>query len=328
MQYFYTQKEYEEYQYKRNLRSTSNGIGLLMILFMIAELVFSIVFVFASFLSGDSLTDAMDTAFGMTLINGLFSLITFFFVGIIFCLFRREPLAELFPFQKIGAGYLVMLVVIGVAFSLLSNYAADAVSRMFEMFGLTSSYSGGVEIEGTGDIFMSYLTIAVIPALAEEFAFRGIVMGMLKKYSGALAVIVSSAIFGLMHGNIIQIPFAFCGGLIFGFIALKTNSLLPGILIHFFNNGISVTLDILQTNTPLTENTVNIIFVILMIVLCILSFIFIRKIIKTKKDFFSFPDSNKGISFREKMKTVCSSPTLIVYTVMIIIYTVIVEMTQ
>ena len=174
---------------------------------------------------------------------------------------------------------------------------------------------------------MSYLTIAIIPALAEEFAFRGIVMGMLKKYSGALALIVSSAIFGLMHGNIVQIPFAFCGGLVFGFIALKTNSLLPGILIHFFNNGISVTLDILQNETPLTENTVNIIFAVLMIVLCILSFIFIRKIIKTKKDFFSFSDSNKGIPFREKMKTVCGSPTLIVYTVMIIVYTVIAEMT-
>ena len=327
MQYFYTQKEYEEYEYKRNLRKTSNSIGLLMILFMIAELVFSIVFVFASFLSGDSLTDAMDTAFGLTLLNGVFSLVIFFFVGIIFCVIRREPLAELFPFQKIGAGYLVMLVVIGITFSLLSNYAADAVSSMFEMFGLTSSYSGETEIEGTGDIFMSYLTIAIIPALAEEFAFRGIVMGMLKKYSGALALIVSSAIFGLMHGNIVQIPFAFCGGLVFGFIALKTNSLLPGILIHFFNNGISVTLDILQNETPLTENTVNIIFVVLMIVLCILSFIFIRKIIKTKKDFFTFSDSNKGIPFREKMKTVCGSPTLIVYTVMIIVYTVIVEMT-
>ena len=328
MQYFYTQKEYEEYQYKRNLRSTSNGIGLLMLLFMAAELMFTLSFVIFYFLSGSSIIDALETAFGMTLFNGVFSLVTFFFVGIIFCLIRREPLAELFPFQKIGAGYLMMLVVIGITFSLLSNYAADAVSSMFEMFGLTSSYSGGVEIEGNGDIFMSYLTVAVIPALAEEFAFRGIVMGMLKKYSGALAVIVSAAIFGLMHGNIIQIPFAFCGGLVFGFIALKTNSLLPGILIHFFNNGISVTLDILQTNTDLSENTVNIIFTAIVIVLCILSFIFIRKIIKTKKDFFSFPDSNKDLPFREKMKTVCGSPTLIVYTVMIIVYTVFVEITQ
>lgn len=322
MQYFYSQKEFEEYEYKRNLRKTANGVGLLLILFMITELVFSLVTVIAYIISGSSAEDALETALGMTLFNGVFSLVTFFFVGIIFCLIRKESFAQLFPFKKVGAGHLAMLVVIGITFSLLSNYVADAIISLFEMFGLTSSYSGSVEIEGSGDIFMSYLTIAIIPALAEEFAFRGIMMGMLRKYSDAMALIVSSAIFGLMHGNIVQIPFAFCGGLVFGFIALKTNSLLPGILIHFFNNALSVTLDLIVNNTEMTENVANIIFNALIIVLCVLSFLFIRKILKTHPDFLKFPDSNKGIPFREKMKTVCSSPTLIVYTVMIVNTTV------
>lgn len=325
MQYFYTQKEYEEYEYKKSLRKASNGIGLLLILFMVTEMMFTVVFAFASFFSGASVEAALQTAFGETLFNGVFSLVTFFFVGIIFCLIRRESFADLFPFQKVGAGYLVMLVVIGVTFSLLSNYVSDAIASLCEMFGLTSSYSGTVTIEGPEDIFMSYLEIAIIPALVEEFAFRGIIMGMLRKYSDALALIVSAAVFGLMHGNLVQIPFAFCGGLVFGFIALKTNSLLPGILIHFFNNALSVTLDLLSNNTALSEDTVNIIFIAIVIVLCVLSFFFIRRIVRTKKDFFSFPDSNKTIPFREKMKTVCGSPTLIVYLVMIVFYTVLVE---
>ena len=87
----------------------------------------------------------------------------------------------------------------------------------------------------------------------------------------------------------------------------------------------AVTFDLLSNNTSLTDNTVNIISNVLAVVLCTLSFIFIGILIKKKKKFFNFPDSNKGIPFREKMKTVCSSPTLIVYAVMILIYTVIVE---
>lgn len=325
MQYFYSQQEYEAYEYKRSLKKTSNAVGLLLILFMAMEIVFSLVFLVATWNGETSFIEALETAFGMTLFNGVFSLVTFFFVGLIFCLIRKENLAALFPFHKAGAGFVAMLVVIGITFSLLSNYVSDAVLSMFEMFGLTSTYSGEVEIEGTGDIFISYLTIAVIPALAEEFAFRGIIMGMFRKYSDALALIVSSAIFGLMHGNIVQIPFAFCGGLVFGFIALKTNSLLPGILIHFFNNALSVTLDLLANNTPLTENTVILIFNVIIVVLCILSAFFLVRIIKTRKDFLNFLDSNKGIPFREKMKTVCASPTLIVYTVMILNSTVLTE---
>ena len=327
MQYFYTQKQYEDYEYKRSLKRSANGIGLLLILFMITELVFSTAIIIITAMSGSSIEAAIATAFGETLFNGVFSLVTFFFVGIIFCLIRRENFADLFPFQKAGAKTVAMLVVIGLTLSLFSNYVADAVSQMFSMFGLTSSYSGTVESEGVSDIFMSYLTIALIPALAEEFAFRGIVMRMLRKYSDALALIVSSAIFGLMHGNMIQIPFAFCGGLIFGFIALKTNSLLPGIIVHFLNNATSVTLDLLSKDPAFAGNTTDILFCVLIIILSVLSFFFIRKIIKTKEGFFTFPDSNKQIPFREKMKTVCSSPTLIVYTVMIIIYTILVEAT-
>ncbi|MBQ6153455.1 MAG: CPBP family intramembrane metalloprotease [Ruminococcus sp.] len=327
MQYFYSQQEYEAYEYKRSLKKTSNSVGLLLILFMATELLFSTVFAVATYNGETSFLEALESVFGLTLFNGVFSLVTFFFVGLIFCLIRRESLASLFPFHKAGAGFVAMLVVIGVTFSLLSNYVSDAVLSMFEMFGLTSTYVGEVEIEGGGDIFMSYLTIAVIPALAEEFAFRGIIMGMFRKYSDALALVVSSAIFGLMHGNIVQIPFAFCGGLVFGFIMLKTNSLLPGILVHFFNNALSVTLDLLTKYTPLSDNAANLIFNAIIVMLCILSAFFLIRIIKTRKDFLNFPDSNKMIPFREKMKTVCSSPTMIVYTVMIVNYTIFAEIT-
>ena len=324
MTYFYSQKEYEEYEFKSRLRRDANGIGLLLILFLAGEFVFSFAYsliMVANGYAGDVFSETME----MLLLNGLYSLIIFFFIGIIFCLIRRESFSSLFPFEKAGAGLIAMLVVIGLTFSLLSNYVSDFVSQMFGMFGYTSSYSGSTEASTPMEILASYLTIAVIPALVEEFAFRGIIMGILRKHSDAMALIVSSAIFGLIHGNIIQIPFAFCGGLLFGFMVLKTNSLLPGILIHFFNNALSVTLDLMGGYWGMSEDLVNIIFCIIIIVLWVLSIFFIYRITKTKKDFLSFHDSDRVIPFRQKMRIVCTSPTLIVSTVMIIIYTVVTE---
>ncbi len=325
MQYFYSQKQFEEYQYRQALRKDTNAVGLLLILFFGTEILFSIVVAIVEIFSGANTTEILSSAFELMMFNGVFSLVTFFLVGIIFCLVRRESFARLFPFEKIKPSTLFMLVIIGLALSLLSNYVADAVSHMFSMFGFESSYTGSVETDERTSIFISYLTVAVIPAFAEEFAFRGIVMGILRRHSDALALIVSAAIFGIMHGNIIQIPFAFCGGLVFGFMVIKTNSLLPGILIHFLNNAIATTCDLLTEVPGITDDMVNIGFSLLILILIVLSAIFLFRIIKNDKNFFSFTDSDKMLPFREKMKITCSSPTLIVYTALMAVYTVFAE---
>ena len=50
----------------------------------------------------------------------------------------------------------------------------------------------------------------------------------------------SAMLFGFYHGNFIQMVFAFLCGLALGYVAVRTNSLLPSILIHMVNNGLSV----------------------------------------------------------------------------------------
>lgn len=54
------------------------------------------------------------------------------------------------------------------------------------------------------------------------------------------AIVVSSLIFGIVHGNWVQAPFAFVVGLALGWVYYHTGSLLPGILMHFVNNSTAV----------------------------------------------------------------------------------------
>lgn len=67
---------------------------------------------------------------------------------------------------------------------------------------------------------------------------------LLRKYGNGFAVLSISIVFGLLHGNVIQFVFAFLVGLILGYITVKTDSVVPAILVHALNNGMSVIVSI------------------------------------------------------------------------------------
>ena len=98
------------------------------------------------------------------------------------------------------------------------------------------------------------ISIAIMAPLVEELLFRGAIQGyMLRKGMKPLhAILIASAIFGIVHMNPIQIPFAFAIGMIFGWLYYRTGSVVPGIVGHFINNSIAC----LQMAT-LTEEEFN-----------------------------------------------------------------------
>jgi membrane protease YdiL (CAAX protease family) len=69
--------------------------------------------------------------------------------------------------------------------------------------------------------------------------FRGAIMGHLRKYGDLSAIIVSAFLFGVVHGNLIQMPFAFILGLYLGYVAVKTRNIVYPMLIHAVNNGVA-----------------------------------------------------------------------------------------
>ncbi len=87
------------------------------------------------------------------------------------------------------------------------------------------------------------LLMALAPAICEELAFRGFMFGGLVRNNGGLrAIIITAIMFGISHGVLQQSIAATIMGLLLGWIALKTGSVLPCILVHFTNNALSVSL--------------------------------------------------------------------------------------
>lgn len=86
----------------------------------------------------------------------------------------------------------------------------------------------------------SFLTSVIAAPILEEILFRGIILeGFLRNYSPRKAVIWSSVIFGIAHLNPWQAVGAILIGILIGWIYMKTNSLIPGMILHFANNLIA-----------------------------------------------------------------------------------------
>ena len=103
------------------------------------------------------------------------------------------------------------------------------------------------------------ISIAIMAPLVEELLFRGAIQGyMLRKGMKPLhAILIASAIFGIVHLNPIQVPFAFAIGLIFGWLYYRTGSVIPGIVGHFINNSIACIQMAVSTKEELNTTTIE-----------------------------------------------------------------------
>ncbi len=84
---------------------------------------------------------------------------------------------------------------------------------------------------------------ALTPAICEEGLFRGFVLSSLHRYSAAWAIGLSAVLFGMMHvltSNVLAVerflPTTFMG-LLLAWVALRTGSIWPGVVLHALHNG-------------------------------------------------------------------------------------------
>jgi membrane protease YdiL (CAAX protease family) len=96
---------------------------------------------------------------------------------------------------------------------------------------------------GAASALASILCLAAAPALAEEIAFRGALLGALRPFaSPGLTVVVSAAAFGAIHiwpGGY-RVPFAFALGLALGALRVRTGSIVPAVVAHGVVNTITL----------------------------------------------------------------------------------------
>ncbi len=91
--------------------------------------------------------------------------------------------------------------------------------------------------------WQALLVVALTPAICEELAFRGFILGGLRRLGRAWpAIAISSVFFGLAHGVLQQSISAALLGLVLGYIVIHCKSIWPAMGFHFVHNGMTLAL--------------------------------------------------------------------------------------
>lgn len=147
-----------------------------------------------------------------------------------------------------GVGWQVMLVSVVFVFA-----AMYVLNLLIEQIGLPNSNEEAFIAMSRNPLGL--LSIALLAPILEELLFRGAIEGyLLREWRSPWgAIVVSSLIFGVVHMNPAQIPFAFLLGMMFGWLYYRTGSLLPGVVGHVLNNSVAAVNMILYGDATLEE---------------------------------------------------------------------------
>lgn len=147
----------------------------------------------------------------------------------------------------------VLALLAGLSFCILANFATMYIVYFLSQLGLYPPEMPSY-IDKTGlSLGLNIFVFCLLPAILEEMIYRGYILRTLRRHGDGFALVVSSALFALMHGNILQIPFAFIVGMVCGYLVIKTGRIWLGMMLHFLNNFMSTLLSYADLFTATDE---------------------------------------------------------------------------
>ncbi len=226
--------------------------------------------------------------------------------------FKRPKPKTVLPYTLIGVG----VCSLG---EILTNWFVTALSYI----GIDPAMPTFDLPEGASGVALTLVAVAVLPALLEEFALRGVVMGLLRPFGDGFAILLSAIVFALMHGNLVQIPFAFVVGLSLAFATVKSGSVWTAVLIHFINNARSVLCDVAQKY--LSTSVSDLIYLCSLLLMLFAGIIGVVIAFCRDKEAFSLGKSENVLTFSERMRVFFSAPFVIISLVITLIQIIVVQ---
>lgn len=171
---------------------------------------------------------------------------------------KDRKIKKSFSFFR-GLIIILLLFISGICLQLFSTgilniidmYNPELLDSYREMSKASFSPDNGI---------LRVITVMLISPIAEEFIFRGITLHSIwrafsqnpENNSPVPAIILSSVLFGLYHGNIVQFCYALPAGVLLALLCVWSSSILPGIFLHIVINISSYFVDVLPFALSMT----------------------------------------------------------------------------
>lgn len=155
--------------------------------------------------------------------------------GIVWMCFRKVDFQEVLGFRPVSNDNLKMAV-----FVLVCAYPSIVVLNMISMIFVKNAIAPVIPVVMRLGFWPSMVIMALMPALNEEFLCRSLLYQAYRPASKIGGVFLSALIFGLLHLNFNQMPYAFFVGIIFALMVEATGSVYTSMVMHFLLNGFNV----------------------------------------------------------------------------------------
>ena len=173
-------------------------------------------------------------ALHITLAAGILAVLTFV---IIFRIRGKKPLAEM-GITKLPVMQIPILILFGLSLNMFISVFLGFIPFPESWI---ESYNVSNEVFVESGRLITLLTTLVCAPIVEEITFRGLMYSRLCQGMPMFAaMLISSWVFGMVHGNIIQMCYAALFGYIFCYIRIKYQSLTACICVHFGFNLFTV----------------------------------------------------------------------------------------
>lgn len=182
------------------------------------------------------------------LLNAFALVITFGGVPLIATLLGRSRIKSTFRIQRPAIGMLAGAFLLGLG-TWAIPYEALVLSQQLGLAGIDEAtlerHAKLLESWQDLPVWLLLGTLALAPAVIEELCFRGYLFSAFSRVLTPLrTIVVTSVLFGLFHVVIANAIFVerfiptTLVGLVLGWVAWRTGSVLPGMLMHFVHNAL------------------------------------------------------------------------------------------
>ncbi len=228
---------------RRAVRKAALAVGLpILAIYLVTAYWFTALTFITSFfgVSAEKLVSLVSEPAVLQLLQIVISILSFLIPFVAAVKLTGNRVDTLVPFNAPKKEHALDYLLFGVGFCAFANMATSFAGSFFEGIGISDNSPDPELPTGIFGFLLTFLSTAVVPAIVEEFACRGVIIGFLRRFGDLFAVVTSAIIFGIMHGNFGQIPFAILVGLVLGFIRIKSGSIWLAVAVHFVNNLVAV----------------------------------------------------------------------------------------
>ena len=192
--------------------------------------------------------------FGMVGAQMSIYFMTFMFSLFLWIKHKGEIEIKLKKVEPVKLAQLSAITVCGIPIALFLNYFAGILS---------SAGADSAEDVNTYPLILSLVVFAVVPAVVEEFVFRGVILGAYSKVDVKAGIVISSLFFALLHFSFGSVMYGFFFGLLFAVIRLSTGNLVYTIIMHCLFN----TINVLMSYMRLDEIPTVVVFIVFAVAL-------------------------------------------------------------